>query len=210
MVPNISPGGAKALRAMIVTCGSSGCFEAVRRLDAVDKPTSLVSLGQDKDGNWLMAAFQRLQWYAADRGLKTIEVADIVRYFGGSLHIEIMERIADHAGLGGYLGRDVGLVTHILLPLQENAYSNEGYIVRFRDPLNLSFGPLQRGLLFYHLGAVVRLDVSKRVAEEILAEQADSEAFMGALSRLDGQTIVPPKEYLEALNCTITKAKGLR
>ncbi len=208
MEPSITPRAAKVLGSMIVTCGTSGCFEAFHRLAGARSQVALSEIGTDGEGNWLMSVFQRLKWYAADESLEVLDTADIVRYFGGTLHIRIMEAISDHAGLGRYLGKNVGLVTHVLLPLKRRSYANEGYLITFARALELN--PDDKGRPFYHLGAIVNIPVTKSVVNEVLEMQSKSEAFMSALSRIDGMTIEPPAEYLAGLNCTSIKSKELR
>ena len=200
----ITPKGAKVLRSMIVSCGTAGCFEAIKRLDALKEVTDLSEIGVDEKGEWRMSVFQRLKWYAEDKKIEIFEVEDIVRYFGGNLHIEIMDRIADHAGLGSYLGKDVGLVAHILLPLENNAYSNQGNIINFENSVVLN--PEEKGRPFYHLGAMINIDVADDVVRDILKEQANSDVFMKSLEKIDGQTIVLPDKYLKGLSCTAEKS----
>lgn len=204
MDPTIDSKAALVLRQLILTCGSAGCFESMKRLEAVKGATSLAEIGRDDDGHWRMSVFQRLLWYANEHRLERFEVDDLVRYFGGTLHIDIMDRLADHAGLGQYLGRDVGLVTHVLLPLSGNSYSNGGYSVSFDNLLELN--PEEGGARFYHLGAVLNIPVNPGVIRDIELEQFGSEAFVRSLQRLNGQTIRVPDDYLKGLSCTSEKA----
>jgi hypothetical protein len=202
----ITPRGAKCLRAMILSCGTAGCFEAIKMLESVSQKTSLTEIGLDKSGEWRMSAFQRLQWYANDKEIKKFDAEEIVRYFGGTLHIEIMERIANHAGLGQYLGKDVGLVTHVLLPLQDGKYQNAGHTLEFENFIHLN--PKEPGKSFYHLGAVVNVEVNSKVVRDILAEQARSEIFIKSLEKISGTVIKPPKEYLAGLKSTTCKVNN--
>ena len=201
----ITPGGAKVLRAMIVSCGSAGCFAAIKLIEAVTEPVALTSVGLDASGHWHMAAFSRLKDYAVDRGLTLLDTYDIARYFGGQAHIDIIHAIADHAGLGEYLGPYVGLVSHVLLPLKEGAYRNVDLRVDF-DARAIVVNPEDSGVPCYHLGAIVNIALSPKQVAEILAEQRKSEAFVTAVKKIKGP-IVPPEEYWEALNCTVKTAR---
>ncbi len=118
-----------------------------------------------------------------------------------------MERISEKAGLGSYLGKDIGLVTHILLPLKGNQYVNEIYEITFRN--NVILNSKGEGKPFYHLGAIVCIDVGNDIIEEILKTQIKSNAFIKALKKINGQVIDLPKEYLEGLNCTVNKSRKL-
>lgn len=201
----ITPGGAKVLRAMIVSCGNSGCFEAIRDLEAVSKDLPLSAVALDADGNWRMSVFQRLGWFAADENLKLLDIFDIARYFGGQLHIEIIERLADHAGLGQFFGREIGLVTHVLLPLDGTKYQNGSFKLNFNK--SIVFNPQEKGVPCYHLGVIVNIPLTKEQKNAILTEQATSKTFMSALRKTSGKTIEPPSEYLAALNCTVEKSR---
>jgi len=201
----ITPGAAKVLREMIVCCGNSGCFEAIKVLKTVKKNVRFNKVALDKDGNWRMSVFQRLGWFATDENLSILDTSDIASYFGGRLHIEIIERLADHAGLGRYLGRNIGLVTHVLLPLSKDlSYHNGSFELKFTNPIILN--PKEEGTPCYHLGTVAHIPLSKKEVAVILAKQLASPPFKRSLAKISGQTIVPPPEYLIALNCTATKA----
>ncbi len=75
----ITKEAAVVLRSMIVTCGSTGCFEAMKALDAVNNEASLLEIGLDKNGNWRMSVFQRLQWYASENNIGRFEKEDIAK-----------------------------------------------------------------------------------------------------------------------------------
>ena len=203
MLTYISSGAAKVLRAMIVSCGSSGCFEAVRDLANVDEKVSIEEIGLDKSGNWKMAVFQRLLWYAREEKIEEFSTFDMVCYFAGNLHIEIMSRISDHAGLGEYLGKDIGLVTHVLLPLEGDVYNNAGYSVRFKKAVEVN--PKEKGYPCYHLGLIVNVDITQDQVARIKKIQAKNKDFVFALSKIKG-AVSPPDEYFKALNCTFISA----
>jgi hypothetical protein len=200
----ITPAGAKVLRAMIVSCGSAGCFEAVKNLEAVAETSPLATVGMDAQGHWLMAAFSRLKDFAVDEGIGELDTFDIARYFGGAMHIRIMDAISDHAGMGQYLGPYVGLVSHVLMPLTDGVYRNGKLLVDFGGKY-LTFNPEEPGVPCYHLGVVVNIPLTKAEVEVILEAQANSETFTSAIAKLKGP-IIPPDDYFQALTCTVQKA----
>jgi uncharacterized protein (DUF3820 family) len=201
----ITPDGAKVLRAMIVSCGSAGCFEAVKNLEAVTETVPLSSVGMDASGHWLMAAFSRLKDFAVDEGVVELDTFDVARYFGGAMHIRIMDAISDHAGMGQYLGPYVGLVSHVLMPLTGGIYQNGALVVDLGGKY-LTFNPNEKGVPCYHLGVVVNIPLSKEEVAIILADQAKSKAFTSAIAKLKGP-IIPPDDYFQALTCTVNKSK---
>lgn len=200
----ITPQGAKVLRGMIVSCGSAGCFEAIRLLEGIRVRVPLTAVGLDQSGNWRMAAFSRLKDYAVAEGIRVLDAWEVIHYFGGRHHIDIMERIADHAGIGQYLGPHAGLVSHVALPLADGLYQNNEHTLSFGGQL-LEYNPDEEGIPFYHLGVVVRVPLTNDQLSRIKAEQLESEAFTRALTKI-ADPIVPPPEYWEALTCTVRKA----
>jgi hypothetical protein len=199
----ITPGGARVLRAMIVSCGTAGCFDSIKRLENVKVRVPLTAVGQDAEGNWQMAAFSRLKNFAVEEGITVLDTYDVIRYFGGSFHINIMVRLSGHAGLGQYLGSSVGLVSHVALPLEDGVYENAGHRLEFENYIVVN--PSSEGHPFYHLGLVVHVPITQAQVKAIKAEQESSVEFVEALSKIK-QPIVPPDEYWEALNCTVKKA----
>lgn len=198
--------GAKALRAMIVSCGQAGCFRAIELLEAVTEDVPLNSIGIDEAGKWRMAAFARLSDYAQERGLGVLDYINVVEYFAGAKHIDIFSRTPD-AGMGKYVGPYAGLVSHVLLPLDSDlTYRNSKYKVGF-DGHTVHFNPEETGVPCYHLGVVVNFPLTSQEVAKIKAEQLSAEPFRRALEKIS-DPIVPPVEYWEALNCTVAKAAG--
>jgi hypothetical protein len=189
---------------MIVSCGSAGCFEAVKNLEGVTKTVPLTSVGMDKQGHWLMAAFSRLKDFAIEENVSNLDTFDIARYCGGAMHIRIMDAISDHAGMGQYLGPYVGLVSHVLMPLTDGVYRNGKLMVDFGGKY-LTFNPEEPGVPCYHLGVVVNIPLTEAEVAVILDAQAKSKTFTSAIAKLKGP-IIPPDDYFQALTCTVEKA----
>jgi len=198
---NIAEKAAKLTRSMIVSCGSIGCVATMALLDQVQGTVPYDSIARIEGYGYRLKVFERLQYYANQQGLETIEVADVARYFGGRLHIDIMCEHAGHAGLARFLGEAAGLITHILLPLEENVYRNAGREIVFEDAYTLN--PRESGIPCFHLGVIINVPIEATVAKEILAEQAASPAFVDYLAQVDSVVRIP-NQYYQALNCLAT------
>jgi|GEM_PF-1747379 len=198
---------AKLIRSMVVSCGSTGCVATMKLLDSQTGTVPYDSISKIEGYSYRLKVFERLQHYANQEGLKTIEVADVARYFGGTLHIDIMCEHASHAGLARFLGEAAGLVTHVFLPLEGRTYRNAGQEIIFENTYELN--PGKPGVPCFHLGVVINVPISASVVREILAEQAGSEAFVDYLKEIDS-TIVIPEQYYYALNCLAHKEDSKR
>jgi hypothetical protein len=200
----LAPSGAKVLRAMIISCGNRECFKAAEILDSVTAEMPFLEVALNKEGAWHMKAHERLYNFCQKKKIRTINAFEAAWYFGGSEHIEIMKRYGGHAGLGEFLGADAGLVSHTLLPLgSELIYENSGKKIQFQKFVDLGGD----GVPCFHLGVVVRIPLSESEVSVIKDEQSANKDFMNALLKC-GDTIVPPHEYFEALNCTATSARN--
>ncbi len=197
----ITPKAAQLLRAMIVSCGNLDCFDSVQLLHAIRSVVDYSPIAQKVDGTWRMRVFERLFNFVVEQKETVITSNLVAWYFGGQYHIEIMYRLGGHAGLGEYLGAATGLITHTLLPLdKEYNYKNKQIALQFANYVDLG----GEGAPFYHLGVVVRAKIDSKIIETIKEEQAKSEHFLNAVSKIN-EPIKIPAEYFEALNCTAKK-----
>jgi len=194
----IDPGGARALETMVLSCGNIvDCQEMMRKLSNVRVTVPLEAIGTRSDGTWY-TPFWRLNEFAHEWGIEKIGAYEVVAYFGSGKHAEIMQG-AGAAKIGQYLGQDIGLVTHVAMPLGEDlVYRNGDRELRFANHLDLG----GQGVPIYHLGAIVRLPISPEQVEAILEEQRTSPLFWEALKRISRTEIELPPEYLEGVCLT--------
>lgn len=194
----ITPQAASFLRAMIVSCGNPDCFETVKLLEQIKIKSDYLSLAQKENSAWRMSAFRRLYEFALLKKVSVIDLNLVIWYFGGDFHIEIMSRLGGHAGLGQYLGSSVGLVTHVLLPLDNNdCYRSNDYVIKFKNYLDLG----GTGERFYHLGVIIAAPAEKGVIKKIKEEQSQNFIFQQALKKIKDPVKIPD-DYFAALNCT--------
>jgi hypothetical protein len=173
----------------------------MKMLGAVKDTVPYDSIARIEGYGYRLRVFERLQHYANEQGLTTLDVGDVARYFGGVLHINIMAEHAGHAGLARFLGEAAGLVTHVLLPLEGKTYRNAGCEIVFENVCELN--PGEPGVPCFHLGVVVNVPLAPTEVREILEAQASSKVFTDYLREV-GPIVRIPKEYYYALNCLAT------
>jgi hypothetical protein len=199
----ITPAGAHLLRSMVVSCGSVNCVETMRLLEQVGETTELGPLAKIEGYGYRLKAFERIYRFAAEQNLEIINAYEMAWYFGSNLHIKIMSENAGHAGLARFLGEAAGLVTHVLLPLNEqNEYVNADKRVKFNNVFYVNKN--EPGIPCFHLGVVVNVPITKEQADSILREQANNSVFVEYLKELPDEINIPT-EYYEAVYCLAKK-----
>lgn len=187
------------MSAMMEICGMVDCRPVVDAVRNAKGKVALSEIGAMPDGK-LYQPFDRLNTYAQANDLMELGTNEVAAYFGSGLHAEIMLR-GGYRRLGQYLGRELGLVTHMLLPISEDGvYKNGGYVLKFD---NLIMPKKEDFPLFCHLGVGVRFDLTKQEIQAILADQLRSKALVRALKKVNGQTVVIPDEYRKAVESTM-------
>lgn len=195
----INKKGAKVLAAMITSCGSLDCRETTKLLMTVEEPVDLLSVGMKENGMWRLAAFERIYRFCQKHNLSELSEWEIAWYFGSDFHVEEMLR-GGYRKLGDYLGYDIGLVAHLLLPLEKDlSYLNLDKKITFEDMLFLN--PEEEGVSCYHLGLVVNIPLTDAQVAKIKESQGSSREFKESLLKISN-SIRPPRNYLEGLKCT--------
>jgi hypothetical protein len=94
----ITPAAAKLLRSMVVSCGSSNCFETMRLLDEVEETTELEPIAKIEGYGYRLKAFERIYRFAREQNLEVIDVFEMAWYFGSNLHIQIWPKMRGMQG----------------------------------------------------------------------------------------------------------------
>jgi hypothetical protein len=179
---------------MLLSCGNERCDLATSRLFNLKEEEPLDSF-QTVHG-WLKPAFGNLQLFAIEEGLKKIDLADMVYYFGGRHHIEYMIRKAERSDLGILMGREAGLVLDVLLPIVDGKYINDDLVLEFSE--YVTSNPKTNGIALFHRGLLVKAKVHESVIESILEDQRKSAEFMAAAHRLKSP-ITLPANFISAM-----------
>lgn len=191
------PDGAGVMKGMIGSCANIlECERTIADLAAVTAPVPLRQVGERPDGTW-RSAFKRLDGFAAANNLESLGAFEVAWYFGSAKHVEIMQRSGGYRRFGDSLGFAKGLVSHVLLPLNEALeYQNLGCTVRFENLVDPQ--PSAQGVPCYHLGYVIRIPLSAEQVQQIKADQASSGEFVEALKRIKDPIKTPEAEYQAA------------
>ena len=185
----LSPKAAWFVAQMLRSCGNQSCDLAVAKLLGV---TTFVYLDEfTTSEGWLKPVFGNLQEYALKEGLKELDVREVVRYFGGTHHINHMLPKVFRSNLKIILGDiDTGLVLDVLLPIENGAYQNGDVRIEIEDLFYLN--PDDPGRTFAHRGLAINVPVTADDVLEILTQQKSHPDFARALSRVPSKISLPP------------------
>jgi hypothetical protein len=201
----LTPQGAKALGAMVLSCGEiEDCDLMLGRLQGIAEAVPMRSLAERADGSWFNP-FRGVYEFTVSHSPETTEVGayEVAAFFGSQQHAEVKYR-DPFSKLKMLVGDNLGFLLHVGMPLAEDlTYRNGKYKLKVTNLVDLG----GEGVPFSHLGAFVRLPLYEEQVRSILKDQAGHEPFMKALAKYSDQTVKLPENYIEATERLAKRAR---